>query len=53
MDDLDPHLNLPNSFSAGKDRFLAPGDKKGEVEWSRGRGGLVGRVWRWRSGEEL
>ena len=24
-----------------------------EVDWSKGRGGLFGRMWRWRSGEGL
>jgi hypothetical protein len=24
-----------------------------EVDWSTGRGGLIGRVWRWRSAEGL
>lgn len=24
-----------------------------EVDWSRGRGGFTGRVWRWRSGEGM
>ena len=24
-----------------------------EVYWSKGRGGIFGRIWRWRSGEGL
>jgi len=27
--------------------------RKEEVDWSKGRGGFIGRVWRWRSGEDL
>jgi len=29
------------------------GRKEDEVDWSKGRGGLIGRVWRWRSAEGL
>ena len=42
VDDLSVDL-----VSEGVDRGSA------EVDCSRGRGGLVGRVWRWRSGEGL
>jgi len=24
-----------------------------DVDWGKGRGGIIGRVWRWRSGEGL
>jgi hypothetical protein len=27
--------------------------KEEEGDWSKGRGGFIGRVWRWRSGEGL
>jgi hypothetical protein len=32
---------------------LSLSGKEEEVDWSIGRGGFIGRVWRWRSGEGL
>lgn len=29
------------------------GELEMEVDWSKGRGGLVGRIWRWRRTEEI
>jgi hypothetical protein len=53
VDDLG--LSSP-SLASGIDekrRKDEKGTKGGEVDWSRGRGGFIGRVWRWRSVERL
>ena len=48
-------LSSPSSSSSSS--TTSSTDEKGrkdvEVDWSKGRGGLIGRVWRWRSGEGL
>jgi hypothetical protein len=36
-------LDLAEGGKAGDERKMV------EVDWSKGRGGLVGRIWRWRS----
>jgi hypothetical protein len=50
-------LGLSSSFLSAeideKRRKDEKGRKEGEVDWSKGRGALIGRVWRWRSGEGL
>jgi hypothetical protein len=56
VDDLG--LSSPSSsfLSAEIDEKRRKDEKRtkgGEVDWSKGRGGFIGRVWRWRSGEGL
>jgi hypothetical protein len=50
-------LGLSSSFLSTeideKGRKGEKGRKEEEVDWSQGRGGFIGRVWRWRSGEGL
>jgi hypothetical protein len=43
----------PSSGVDEKRRKDEKGRKEEEVDWGNGRGGFIGRVWRWRSGEGL
>jgi hypothetical protein len=55
VDDLGLSSQSP-SLASGIDEKRRKGEKgrkEGEVDWSKGRGGFIGRVWRWRSGEGL
>jgi hypothetical protein len=50
VDDL--NLSLSSGSTSQSDREKRDGSKEEEeVDWSKGRGGVIGRVWRWRSGE--
>jgi hypothetical protein len=50
---LSSPISSPVSLINGKERKDEKGRKEGEVDWSKGRGGFIFRVWRWRSGEGL
>jgi len=55
VDDLglsSPSLSLSSGMDVKRMKD-EKGRKEGEVDWSKGRGGFIGRVWRWRSGEGL
>jgi len=43
----------PSSLSSTTSSTDEMGRKEEEVDWSKGRGGLIGRLWRWRSGVGL
>jgi len=48
-------LSSPSSSSSSSTTSSTDekGRKEEEVDWSQGRGGSIGRVWRWRSGVGL
>ena len=45
--DFDSELESIRAGRAGKKGL------QGEVDWNKGRGGLVGRIWRWRRTEDV
>jgi hypothetical protein len=56
VDDLglsSPSSSFLSAENNEKRRNGGKGMKEEEVDWSQGRGGFIGRVWRWRSGEGL
>jgi hypothetical protein len=49
VDDL--NLSLSAGLTSESDQEKRDGSREGEIDWNRGRGGMLGRIWRWRSGD--